>query len=68
MMAPFGFAFDRWRRYGAVRLRRVHFLLKKEGKRFRRLYREEGLQVCKRRQSGSGLRAPLALSSRPIEH
>ncbi len=38
-------------------------------KRFRRLYREEGLQVRKRggRKRALGLRAPLALPSRPNE-
>jgi putative transposase len=59
------------RRFG---YRRLHFLLKKEGvimnqKRFRRLYRAEGLQVRKRngRKRALGLRAPLALPSRPNE-
>jgi putative transposase len=59
------------RRFG---YRRLHFLLKREGlamnqKRFRRLYREEGLQVRKRggRKRALGLRAPLALASRPNE-
>jgi putative transposase len=59
------------RRFG---YRRLHFLLRKEGvhmnqKRFRRLYREEGLQVRKRggRKRALGLRAPLALPSRPNE-
>jgi putative transposase len=59
------------RRFG---YRRLHFLLKREGlamnqKRFRRLYREEGLQVRKRggRKRALGLRAPLALPSRPNE-
>jgi putative transposase len=59
------------RRFG---YRRLHFLLKKEGcpmnqKRFRRLYREEGLQVRKRggRKRALGLRAPLALPSCPNE-
>ena len=38
-------------------------------KRFRRLYREEGLQVRKRggRKRALGMRAPLALPSRPNE-
>ena len=59
------------RRFG---YRRLHFLLKREGlamnqKRFRRLYREEGLQVRKRggRKRALGVRAPLALPSRPNE-
>ena len=59
------------RRFG---YRRLHFLLKREGlamnqKRFRRLYREEGLQVRKRggRKRALGLRAPLVLPSRPNE-
>jgi putative transposase len=59
------------RRFG---YRRLHFLLKKEGlamnqKRFRRLYREEGLQVRKRsgRKRALGLRAPLVLPSGPNE-
>ncbi len=57
------------RRFG---YRRLHFLLKREGlamnqKRFRRLYREEGLQVRKRggRKRALGMRAPLALPSGP---
>ena len=51
------------RRFG---YRRLHYLLKKEGvtmnlKRFRRLYREEGLQVRKRggRKRALGTRAPI---------
>lgn len=59
------------RRFG---YRRLHFLLTREGvamnqKRFRRLYREEGLQVRKRggRKRALGLRVPLALPSRPNE-
>lgn len=59
------------RRFG---YRRLHFLLKREGlamnqKRFRRLYREEGLQVRKRggRKRALGMRAPLGLPSRPNE-
>lgn len=59
------------RRFG---YRRLHFLLTKEGlvmnqKRFRRLYREEGLAVRKRggRKRALGLRAPLALPSGPNE-
>jgi putative transposase len=59
------------RRFG---YRCLHFLLKREGlamnqKRFRRLYREEGLQVRKRggRKGALGLRAPLALPVRPNE-
>lgn len=59
------------RRFG---YRRLHFLLKKEGvvmnqKRFRRLYRAEGLQVRKRngRKRALGMRAPLAVPSRPNE-
>ena len=59
------------RRFG---YRRVHFLLQKEGvvmnqKRFRRLYRAEGLQVRKRngRRRALGLRAPLSVPSRPNE-
>jgi putative transposase len=59
------------RRFG---YRRLHFLLKREGlamnqKRFRRLYREEGLQVRKRggRKRALGMRAPLSLPSGPNE-
>lgn len=59
------------RRFG---YRRLHFLLRREGlamnqKRFRRLYREEGLQVRKRggRKRALGLRAPLAPPTRPNE-
>jgi putative transposase len=59
------------RRFG---YRRLHFLLKREGlamnqKRFRRLYREEGLQVRKRggRKRALGMRAPLSLPSVPNE-
>jgi putative transposase len=59
------------RRFG---YRRLHFLLKKEGlamnqKRFRRLYREEGLQVRKRsgRKRALGLRAAQVLPSGPNE-
>jgi putative transposase len=59
------------RRFG---YRRLHFLLTKEGltmnqKRFRRLYREEGLQVRKRggRKRALGMRAPLELPSGPNE-
>lgn len=59
------------RRFG---YRRLHLLLKKEGvvmnqKRFRRLYRAEGLQVRKRngRKRALGMRAPLAVPSRPNE-
>jgi len=59
------------RRFG---YRRLHFLLMKEGlamnqKRFRRLYREEGLQVRKRggRKRALGMRAPLALPNGPNE-
>jgi len=55
------------RRFG---YRRLHFLLGKEGlamnqKRFRRLYREEGLAVRKRggRKRALGIRAPIALPS-----
>ena len=74
MTGPCGFAF------GSLRLRRrfgyrpLHFLLKKDGlamnqKQFRRLYREEGLQVRKRggRKQALGFRAPLGLPSRPNE-
>lgn len=57
-----------------VRLRRLHFLLGKKGlkmnqKRFRRLYREEGLAVRKRggRKRTLGKRAPLTRPSRPNE-
>ena len=57
------------RRFG---YRRLHFLLGKEGvvmnqKRFRRLYREEGLQVRKRsgRKRAIGLRAPMTIPSAP---
>lgn len=59
------------RRFG---YRRLHFLLCKEGlhmnqKRFRRLYREEGLAVRKRngRKRALGVRAPLTLPLRPNE-
>ena len=59
------------RRFG---YRRLHFLLAKEGvhmnlKRFRRLYREEGLQVRKRggRKRALGQRAPLGVPVRPNE-
>ncbi len=54
--------------------RRLHFLLAKEGlrmnqKRFRRLYREEGLAVRKRggRKRALGERAPLSVPQRPNE-
>jgi putative transposase len=57
------------RRFG---YRRLHFLLGREGirmnqKRFRRLYREEGLQVRKRggRKRAIGTRAPIALPQGP---
>jgi putative transposase len=57
------------RRFG---YRRLHFLLEKEGckmnlKRFRRLYREEGLVVRKRggRKRALGTRAPIELPSGP---
>lgn len=59
------------RRFG---YRRLHFLLCKEGvhmnqKRFRRLYREEGLAVRKRggRKRALGERAPLGVPQRPNE-
>ena len=59
------------RRFG---YRRLHFLLTREGismnlKKFRRLYREEGLAVRKRggRKRALGLRAPIALPSGPNE-
>lgn len=59
------------RRFG---YRRLHFLLGKEGlsmnqKRFRRLYREEGLAVRKRggRKRALGMRAPIVLPSRANE-
>lgn len=59
------------RRFG---YRRLHLLLMREGiamnlKRFRRLYREEGLQVRKRggRKRALGVRAPLSLPTRPNE-
>lgn len=59
------------RRFG---YRRLHVLLEREGitmnqKRFRRLYREEGLQVRKRngRKRALGLRAPLTLPGVPNE-
>jgi putative transposase len=59
------------RRFG---YRRLHYLLAKDGvtmnqKRFRRLYREEGLQVRKRsgRKRALGLRAPIALPAGPNE-
>jgi putative transposase len=57
------------RRFG---YRRLHFLLAREGivmnhKRFRRLYREEGLAVRKRggRKRALGVRAPIALPAAP---
>lgn len=57
------------RRFG---YRRLHFLLVKEGcamnlKRFRRLYRDEGLQVRKRggRKRALGQRAPIAVPGGP---
>ena len=57
------------RRFG---YRRLHYLLMKEDvamnqKRFRRLYREEGLQVRKRggRKRALGMRAPLGQPSQP---
>jgi len=57
------------RRFG---YRRLHFLLVKEGcamnlKRFRRLYREEGLQVRKRggRKRALGQRTPIARADGP---
>ena len=57
------------RRFG---YRRLHILLRREGvtmnlKRFRRLYREEGLQVRKRggRKRALGTRAPLQLPRGP---
>jgi putative transposase len=59
------------RRFG---YRRLQLLMKREGiamnmKRFRRLYREEGLQVRKRngRKRALGMRAPLAPPSAPNE-
>ena len=59
------------RRFG---YRRLHLLLTREGhhmnhKRFRRLYREEKLQVRRRngRKRALGVRAPLALPNRPNE-
>jgi putative transposase len=59
------------RRFG---YRRLHVLLRREGyrmnhKRFRRLYREEKLQVRQRgaRKRALGVRAPLALPSGPNE-
>lgn len=59
------------RRFG---YRRLHVLLEREGiemnlKRFRRLYREEGLQVRKRngRKRALGLRAPMTLPTHPNE-
>jgi putative transposase len=61
----------RRRRFG---YRRLHLLLTREGhcmnqKRFRRLYREEKLQVRRRggRKRALGVRAPLALPSGPNE-
>jgi len=61
----------RRRRFG---YRRLHFLLTREGchmnhKRFRRLYREEKLQVRRRsiRKRATGVRAPLDLPSGPNE-
>ena len=59
------------RRFG---YRRLHFLLTREGlhmnhKRFRRLYREEKLQVRQRggRKRALGVRAPMALPNGPNE-
>jgi putative transposase len=59
------------RRFG---YRRLHFLLEQEGlkmnqKKFRRIYREEGLKVRRRggRKRALGLRAPIALPSGPNE-
>jgi putative transposase len=59
----------RRRRFG---YRRLHVLLRREGcrmnhKRFRRLYREEKLQVRQRgaRKRALGVRAPLALPNGP---
>jgi putative transposase len=61
----------RRRRFG---YRRLHFLLSREGchmnqKRFRRIYREEGLQVRRRggRKRALGTRAPLTVPSKPNE-
>ena len=61
----------RRRRFG---YRRLHVLLGREGwrmnhKRFRRLYREEKLQVRRRsgRKRALGVRAPLALPNAPNE-
>ena len=61
----------RRRRFG---YRRLHVLLRREGwrmnhKRFRRLYREEKLQVRQRgaRKRALGVRAPLALPNGPNE-
>src|SRR5262245_35140631 len=61
----------RRRRFG---YRRLHVLLRREGwrmnhKRFRRLYREETLQVRQRgaRKRALGVRAPLALPNGPNE-
>lgn len=61
----------RRRRFG---YRRLHFLLSREGchmnqKRFRRIYREEGLQVRRRggRKRALGTRAPLSVPARPNE-
>src|SRR6185503_10664622 len=58
------------RRFG---YRRLHLLLTREGcrmnqKRFRRLYREEKLQVRKRggRKRALGMRAPIALPGGPM--
>src|SRR5262245_43232760 len=57
-----------------VGYRRLHVLLRREGwhmnhKRFRRLYREEKLQVRQRgaRKRALGVRAPLALPNGPNE-
>jgi putative transposase len=61
----------RRRRFG---YRRLHFLLSRAGchmnqKRFRRIYREEGLQVRRRggRKRALGTRAPLSVPVRPNE-
>lgn len=61
----------RRRRFG---YRRLHFLLSREGchmnqKRFRRIYREEGLQVRRRggRKRALGTRVPLTVPSKPNE-
>jgi hypothetical protein len=70
MMAPFDFAFGRWRRYGAVRLRRVHFLLTKEGlamnqKRRNSLYLRQRPNA---KSNGAIIEAPAVVAHRRSVH